>query len=705
MRPGREREPVIWLRTLGATAAGRCAGGAEEAPAPLGVKALGMIAYLAEHAPRPVTRETLVDLLWERVEPTQGKGSLRQEIRRIKKALGEATFEAAFSVTDSHLALVEDAIRYDVAAMEAAAAGDGPEAGAALLDLYGGEFLVDNMPRAERFREWAHLRREYYMDAAIAGFTRLARLDLEGGRVERAQKAADRIVHLDPLHEPGQEILIRCHLANGRRGQARATFERFRGLMLRELGAEPQQELADLVSPRATAAATATAATAAAGGEAAKANSRDRAAEARDAAAKERAARKTLETIVGASRPMIAVLNVSGQNGDDRGGDRAYLASGVVEQLVSHLSRSGWISVAALNSGPFLPAAAGVEYAQRDLRDYADYILRVDVRAEDGRVAITATLNRVADNATIFSDRMEDELKDLLAFQRRIALRIASIFEPVVLDDQSGQEASEEWDEPVDLNHWRLLMRARWLFWTTRPKNNLEARRLLTKALRINSRDVPTHCTMAFSHMLDAWCDWSDDVNASVRDARIWAQKAVSIAPNDAWAQFTLGVMCSTHTTLDQALSRMKQALRLSPALVVALGDLGRVHMFRGETEDATRCAEEALALSPYDNQAGLWIRTQSFAAWVEGDHAAALDLIDYALVIRPAWFQNHYLRAAILAEQGTLGAARDAYHEGSRLIGAYSDASLRIGHPFAQDGLFRRFAAALNKAGGSFAD
>ena len=38
------------------------------------------LGILADAAPKPVTREQLVELLWERVEPAQGKGSLRQEI-------------------------------------------------------------------------------------------------------------------------------------------------------------------------------------------------------------------------------------------------------------------------------------------------------------------------------------------------------------------------------------------------------------------------------------------------------------------------------------------------------------------------------------------------------------------------------------------------------------------------------------------------
>ncbi|MFV0473332.1 MAG: BTAD domain-containing putative transcriptional regulator [Pikeienuella sp.] len=664
------RKPVIELQALGATAVLASPDGA---PFQLGMKALGLIAYLAETAPRPATRDALVEMFWERVGPTQGKGSLRQEIRRIKKTLGEAVFDDAFTVSDTHIGLAEGAFHYDVHELEEASALEDPEALARILTIYGGDFLIDNAARADSFQHWATERREYLKDTAIAALSRLGFLDLKAGRTERAQRAADRVVSIDPLHEPGHEIVIRCHLANGRRAQARAHFERFRALMLRELATEPMREIAELVAPGAAPAPAAR------------------------PGAKSASAPQVAQE--GRARPVIAVLDVSPPIANDQ----AYLAGGVVEQIVVNLSKSAWIRVAAFSPGMFVHAPGVVERSQRDLRDYADYVLRVDVRTQAGRVAITATLNRVADNATIFSDPMEDEFADLLALQRRVALRIASIFEPLVLEDQSSRESAADWVERDDLNHWRLLMRARWLFWTTTSKNNQEARRLLTRVLKTDPKDVPTHCILAFSHMLDAWSDWQPDIAGSVSEAQRWAQKAVHIAPNDGWAQFTLGVACSTPDMLDQAKSRLAHSLRLAPSLVVATGDLARVSVCLGETREAMRLADEALALSPYDQHAGLWLRSKALAHWLEGDLAEALDLIDFALIVRPGWFQNHYLRAAILAEQGDVAAACAALMRGEKLMGSYSDAALRIGHPFRDRSIFSRLARALNKAGGSF--
>ncbi|MEM7547877.1 MAG: BTAD domain-containing putative transcriptional regulator [Pseudomonadota bacterium] len=655
-------EATLWLRSFGVTAAGPLP---LEDGCALGMKALALMIYLAEHQTRPVTRDALVDLLWERVTPAQGKGSLRQEIRRIKKTLGDDLFASVFEISDNYIALRPTRIRYDATEVMEAAASENADQIARLLDLATGEFLADNSARSEPFQQWAMERRAFLNDTIIAALTRLAWLDLDAGRLERVQQAADRIVTMDPLHERGHEFIIRCHLAGGRRAQARAHFERFRNMMLRELGSEPEEDLSDLVANGAL-------------GQVAGSAARKPAKRPRD------------------QRPTIAVLNVSRNDG----GEQSYIADGVAEQLVANLSRSTWIKVASLNVGPFLPVGPQVESAQRDLRDYADYVLRVDVRVFGQRVAVTATLNRIADNQTVFSSPMEDGLDDLMAFQRKVALRIASIFEPAVVEDQTRKEAGIIWDEADDVDHWRFLMRARSLFWTLRREGNVEARALLGRALEIKADDVPSHCILAFSHMLDAWSDWVDDPAGSIAEAQRWAGRAVRINPDDAWAQFTLGVASSVPDRLDEARGRQERALVLSPSLAVAIGDLGRVHVFAGDIDQGIARAEEALELSPYDRQSGLWIRTKALGAWMRDELEDALGLVDYALVLRPGWFQNHLLRAAILAEQGREDLARSAFENARKLVGDYSHAAMAAGHPFRDPALLDRFADALKKAG-----
>ena len=660
-------EPLVWLRAFGVTAIGQVG---EDAIAGLGAKALGLLTYLAVNAPTPITRDAIVDLLWERVDPSQGKGSLRQELRSFKRNLGDDLFEALFDVSDNHIGLRAGVVLFDVDQLDAAANSEDPDEIARIIEIYGDDFLAGNTARAEPFQDWARERATYYRDLAVAAMVRLAFLDLEAGRYERCQQAADWVIGVDPLHEQAQEALIRCHLATGRRGQARSAYEIFRSRMIREIGAEPEESLSALVAPDAT------------------------------PRAKPRLAPQTDQTAppVARKNPVIAVLNVS----RDRGGDQDYLAGGVVEELVANLSRSSWLRVMALGA-PMSPRDLDVDTAQRDLRGNADYVLRVNVQIAGDRASIVSTLNRVADNATLFSDSMQSSADDILALQHATAVRIASIFEEKTLDDQGEMLRDMDFNAPEDMDHWRLLMRARWLFWRTSRRSNEEAQRLLGRAISLSPDDPPTLCLAAFSHMLNGWCDWTEDVLGSFTMARELAGRAVKAAPNSPWAQFTLGTASSTIGRLTEAKTRVERALSLAPTFVSATGDLARISTFMGDTLRGAELADEAMELSPYDPHYGLFIRTKSIGKYLDGDLAAALELIDYALIVRPGWFQNHFLKAAILSEMGDQKGAEASFEEGKGMIGAYSDDAFIAGHPFGSDSDMARFATALNQVGGRF--
>lgn len=632
----------------------------------VGAKALGMIAYVAAQSPPMVGREALVDLLWDKVDPSYGKSSLRQELSRLKRAIGPETYERVFDINDRAIGFANGGLAFDGAAFEAAALAEDAADIAPVLELYSGDFLADCLARSEPFQDWVRERRGYYQDLFVAAALRLSAMDRAAGRLERARVAAERVISADPTHEPGHEALIRTLVAMGSRAQAQAHFERFRKMTHREHGADPQRSFADLSAPEGAATHTP----------------------------------EPLALPVNKIRPTIAVLNAA-HGGDE---EQAYLAAGVVEELVSNLSKSIWIRVAALDA-PFRPFAAEVDRAARDLRGHADYVLRVNVRVAGGRAAMIATLNRVADNAIIFSDSMEDDLDDLLNLQRRTARRISSIFVEKIVGDQSETLAADQTPPPKEIEpaHWRLLMKARWLFWTTDPANNAEAQVLLKQALALQPDDITSRCVLSFSHMLDAWCGWSGDIERSINLAREMARLAVDDDPGHAWAQFTLGTATGTFDGLDEAKTRQRHALRLDPGLISALGELGRLHVFSGDTRTAHDLSDQAQSVSPYDQHNGFWTRTKAIAYYLEGDLAQALDRIEYAIIIRPGWYQNYLAKAVFLVEAGRLDEAAKAYADGSKLVRNYDDAALRYGHPFADEEVYARFVTALNKAGGNF--
>ena len=89
----------------------------------------------------------------------------------------------------------------------------------------------------------------------------------------------------------------------------------------------------------------------------------------------------------------------------------------------------------------------------------------------------------------------------------------------------------------------------------------------------------------------------------------------------------------------------------------------------------------------------------QSIACFAASDYAAAVKYAYQATAKRPDRFYNYYLLAATQAASGDAEAARKSIAEGQRNH-LYRLHELRIGLPFADEGVFTFFVENLRKTG-----
>lgn len=229
-------EPILEIRVLGAGEIATAPGGTAFT---LGAKAVGLLGALAMRSPRYVSRDELAGMFWPEVTEGRSKNSLRQEIRRIKKAIGEEQFARCVDLKDQGMALRQGSFTCDARELEAVAS-QSVVSGLRALELYQGDFLAASSIRSEKFQDWVSVQREYFRDLAVRSLCELARSDIANTDIWRAQKAAAKAVTIDPLSEPAHEQMIRCYLISGGRAQAKANYELFRNRMRDELGVEPE---------------------------------------------------------------------------------------------------------------------------------------------------------------------------------------------------------------------------------------------------------------------------------------------------------------------------------------------------------------------------------------------------------------------------------------------------------------------------------
>jgi adenylate cyclase len=114
-------------------------------------------------------------------------------------------------------------------------------------------------------------------------------------------------------------------------------------------------------------------------------------------------------------KPSIAVLPFQNLSGDP---EQDYFADGMVEEIITALSRIRWLFVIARNSTfTYKGQAVGVKQIGRDLG--VRYVLEGSVRKGGNRVRITAQLVEAESGAHLWADRFDGSLEDVFDLQDR----------------------------------------------------------------------------------------------------------------------------------------------------------------------------------------------------------------------------------------------------------------------------------------------
>ena len=392
-------------------------------------------------------------------------------------------------------------------------------------------------------------------------------------------------------------------------------------------------------------------------------------------------------------KPSIAVLpfgNVSGLP------DQDYFADGLAEEIIASLSRSPWIFVVSSGSSlQFRDTSASLPEICRALN--VQYVMRGTVRRAGEVLRIHAELIEGIAGDIVWAERYDRPYADLFRIQDEIAAKIVGTIEPAYLKQEERRAARST---VRDLQHWELVMRARWHYWRSSKRHSSEARRLLEQVLRMRSDDANALSLLAFCLATEIWSGWAEDPKATAVEARRLATRAVALNDSDSFAHFALGVTLLSFGELDAAIAEQRCALALYPHFAAAAAELGRLLSFCGQTEEGRRLTLMAMADSPTDPRLGLWTFGLGIASFVDTAYADAMVHARSAITLRRDWFFNHLLLASSAAHLRDMETASAALAEGVRLVPSLTVAALQIGHPFKRAADRERYITGLIAAG-----
>src|SRR5712691_11431131 len=152
-------------------------------------------------------------------------------------------------------------------------------------------------------------------------------------------------------------------------------------------------------------------------------------------------------------KPSIAVMPFQNMSGDP---EQEYFVDGMVEEIITALSRIRWLFVIARNSSfTYKGQAVDVKQVGRELG--VRYVLEGSVRKGGNRVRITAQLIDAVTSTHLWADRFDGLIEDVFELQDKVASSVAGVIEPALQAAETARSASRP---TADLTAYDLYLRA-----------------------------------------------------------------------------------------------------------------------------------------------------------------------------------------------------------------------------------------------------
>jgi adenylate cyclase len=391
-------------------------------------------------------------------------------------------------------------------------------------------------------------------------------------------------------------------------------------------------------------------------------------------------------------RPSIAVLpfktvgSVSDQN---------YVADGIVEEIVTCLSRYRWLFVIARNSS-FTYKDRSIDPKQIGRELGIRYILEGSLRRAGNIVRITAQLIDASTGAHIWADHFDGTFDDIFALQDRIAESVVGAIEPSMRQAEI-ERARQKRTESLDA--YDCYLRALPHVYANSPGETVKALQFLERALRYDEQ-------FALAHAFAAWCREQryarEGLNPAEAEAALkHARSALAYGSDDSTvlglSGFVFGIVAHD---LDLALSTIEEALRINPNNAMALGFSALLHAFRDDDSLAIEHAERAIRLSPLDPLMYQPRVALSFTYFSTGRYAEASAAAIEAVRVNPRFAFSAMCLAAAYVELGRVEDARSALSRALEVAPQSGLKELRKVMGFVEPARLDRFCAALSKAG-----
>jgi TolB-like protein len=393
-------------------------------------------------------------------------------------------------------------------------------------------------------------------------------------------------------------------------------------------------------------------------------------------------------------KPSIAVLPFANLSHEP---EQDYFVDGMVDEIITALSRMHWLIVIARNSSfTYKGRAVDVKQVGRELG--VRYVLEGSVRRAGNRVRIGGQLIDTETGAALWADRIEGELQDIFDLQDEVTTKVVGAISPK-LEQAEIERSKRKLTGSLDAYDYYLRGMAETYKWTREA--NEQALAHFYRAIELDPEFASAFGMAARCFSQRKAGGWVTDPSFEITESQRLARRAIELGADDAVALATAGIaLAFVAGELEAGDALIEHGLELNPNLAWAWLFSGWVKAWSGDADTAISRITRAIHLSPHDPSLLSMRRGIAFAYFIAGRYEEAISSANIAIKSP----QNAFIAMAAVAASATyLGRIEEAVHIVSLMRA--SDPTLRLSNlrqrfPIKRDEDFARLAEGLRKAG-----
>lgn len=566
---------------------------------------LSLLAYLGMAGQDGVSRDRVVGLFWPDSPDARARHALSNDLYALRAGLGES---AILSFGDD-LRLDPGVVDVDARAFEAAV---DDESLAHAASLYGGPFMDGVRLKSGELERWVDGERRRLSTLYSSALERLAIADMETASWTTAAEWWRRAVVNQPLNSRATMGLMRALASCGDLAGALRHARVHAQLLHTELGVEPD-EAVETLADDLRAGKQATVAHAIVKEVATGETDEDRGA-------------PQAQVSEGAiDRQSIAVLPFANLSADP---DQDYLAEGIAEEVIHHLTQIADLRVAARTS------TFAYRNVAEDIRQIGStlgvaHVLEGSIRVAGGRVRATAQLIDATTGFREWSERFDCLLHDVLEIQDTVAAAIA--------ERVSGVAATPARSSEPEPQAYQALLRGRHALARLTDENVTRAVEAFERCVELDGGYAAGWAALAEAHIMRT-VGVGRPRKRTMQRARDAADQALRLDPDSANANIAVGLAAMYYEwDHPRAERHLRRGVQLAPGMAGAhlwLGwFLAQVRPTDAAAPEAVRELHTAVDLDPLSP---LTLAMAGFGFWALQSHDVSLALFNRLSDVAP---------------------------------------------------------------------